>query len=266
MVIAANAHQWQASARRLFLTCRVRTLLDRPEARVMGAVPAKARETAGGREPGGVVTDLAEDPCREDGTQAGRGAQLLGGVVTVELGGHGHLEGGDRGLHRLDHVDQSAHGVAERGLDRRRLAQSRLVEVLQDRVGQPGSVAAAAAPQQGHDPLVGELQAVRRRRDGTEDLERGLVRQHGERLEGVGVELEQRRPQAVHGELASPDGLLVLAGQRLDGQAALADAWQRPMHLPDRCARCWPARWRRPGRTCRPPGRTAPDSAPRPAG
>ena len=107
-----------------------------------------------------------------------------------------------------------------------------LVEVLQDRVGQPGPVPTSAAPQQGHDPLVGELQAVRRGRDGTEDLHRGLVRQHGESLESVGIELEQRRTETVHGQLASPDGLLVLAGQRLDGQTALADPRQRPVDLP----------------------------------
>ena len=58
-----------------------------------GSGPGEGTETAGGREPGGVITDLAKDSCREDGTQPGRGAQLLGGVVLIELGGHGHLEG-----------------------------------------------------------------------------------------------------------------------------------------------------------------------------
>jgi len=34
-------------------------------------------------------------------------------VVLIELGGHGHLEGGDGRLHRLDHVDQSDHRMAK---------------------------------------------------------------------------------------------------------------------------------------------------------
>ena len=115
-----------------------------------GRGPGEGAQTTGGREPGGVVTDLAKDPCREDRTQPGRGAQLLGGGVLIELDGHGHLECGDRRLHRLDHVDQSDHRVAERGLDGRRLTQGRLVEVLQEssrpaRVGRRGRCAAAVS-------------------------------------------------------------------------------------------------------------------------
>ena len=102
-----------------------------------GSGPGERTEAAGGREPGGVITDLAKDSCREDGTQSWRGAELLGGVVLIELGGHRHLEVGDGRLHRLDHVHQSAHGVAERSLDGRRLAQGRLVEVVQDRSASP---------------------------------------------------------------------------------------------------------------------------------
>ena len=39
-VKAANAHRWQAVLRRRFPTARASTTWRRPEARVMGAVPA----------------------------------------------------------------------------------------------------------------------------------------------------------------------------------------------------------------------------------
>src|SRR5215212_5063427 len=52
-----------------------------------GSGPGEGTEPIGRREPGSVITDLAKDSCREDGTQPGRSAQLIGGVVLIELGG-----------------------------------------------------------------------------------------------------------------------------------------------------------------------------------
>jgi len=64
---AEKAHQWHASARRLLRTRRALTNRERPEARVLGAVPVNARSQGlGGCEPVGVVTDFGEHACSED--------------------------------------------------------------------------------------------------------------------------------------------------------------------------------------------------------
>jgi len=65
------------------------------------------------------------------------------------------------------------------------------VKVLQEAVGQPGAIPAPASPEEGHEPVVGELLGVLGGRRGAEDLERRLVRQDRKCPEGAGKELEE---------------------------------------------------------------------------
>jgi hypothetical protein len=103
--------------------CRVVTSFDRPEARVMGAVPAKARKPVGGGEARRVITDLGKEATSKDGPNAGCGAKQLGVVVALEGLRKGTLELGDRGLHGVDDTNQAEDSQGQGVFDLGWLAQ-----------------------------------------------------------------------------------------------------------------------------------------------
>ena len=116
-------------------------------------------------------------------------------------------------------------------LDPTALPQSRRLQLTQDALDEGGIVTTPAAVQE-RDNLAGgqplpELGSggCRQNRQG------GPVLEVGKGPQRLRVELQQDRPQLAGGLVQRPDRLLVLARQRLDRQALIADHRQRPVPM-----------------------------------
>ena len=81
-------------------------------------------------------------------------------------------------------------------------------------------------------PTAGQLLPGCRGRRGRQHGQRRLVCEVRKRVQRLRIELQQHRSQAADGLVQRPDRLLVLAGQRLDRAALLADRWQRAVQMP----------------------------------
>jgi hypothetical protein len=104
-----------------------------PEARVTGAVPAKALRPRASVKSFAGVADLAEHPGAQDGAQPGHAGDDLGVGVGVERFGDGVVERGEVVQRGAQESEQASSLFAHRGLDERRLVQLFAAQVRQDR-------------------------------------------------------------------------------------------------------------------------------------
>ena len=189
---------------------------------VTGAVPANARRLFGS------VNRAGSSPISAK-TRAARTGPSPGAERRIAACGCGRTRrrAGSRARRRRPasrrRAEQPAHRGAERGLDPFRLAQRGRAQVGEDLLDEHGVVAAAGALQQRDQLAAGQLRRSGGGRRRGEDGDRGLVLEVRKRVQRLRIELQQHRPQAAEGLVKRPDRLLVLAGQRLDRAALLAD-------------------------------------------
>lgn len=151
--------------------------------------------------------------------------------MSIESDGHLGLELVDGVAHRDDDPQLALDGDTERPFDRLGLPQRWRLQVSQDLLDQGRVVASAAAMQQRLDTTTGQPLPCSRCGCRGQDRGGGMLLHLGERLDRLGVELQQHCAQPTDGLVQCPDRLLMLARQRLHGEPLVADRRQRPMDV-----------------------------------